>query len=120
MLAVPAGSEGCVNEAPKHTREDDDERLAPTAEIGIASDTGTEDMIASQVLWDSSLAASRLDKPISAAARDHDREHDVEPDEKPSVPKGDPPADQEGPHGEETSRRADERGEELRRTHRNR
>jgi hypothetical protein len=35
---------------------------------GTEAETGTENMVASQVLWDSTLAASRLDEAISAAA----------------------------------------------------
>ncbi|MBB6471540.1 hypothetical protein [Sphaerisporangium rubeum] len=35
----------------------------------VEQDVGTENMIASQVLWDSTLAASRLDEAITAAAR---------------------------------------------------
>ncbi|MEU8271947.1 hypothetical protein AB0B89_32930 [Sphaerisporangium sp. NPDC049002] len=113
-----------MNEAPKHTSERDGHKLAPTADHGIETDSGTEDMVASQVLWDSSLAASRLDEAIGAAeaARDDDQ--------APSVPQGDPPAHQErhddhhddaGPeHGEKVSRRTHERAQELRRPHRNR
>ncbi|WP_405143915.1 hypothetical protein OG589_40075 [Sphaerisporangium sp. NBC_01403] len=105
-----------MNEAPKHTDERDDQKLAPTADHGIETESGTEDMIASQVLWDSSLAASRLDEAISAAARDDDQER--------SVPQGDPPGHQDhhkgGPeHGEKVPRRTQERAQELRRPHLN-
>ncbi|MEV7965695.1 hypothetical protein AB0O34_06900 [Sphaerisporangium sp. NPDC088356] len=99
-----------MNEAPKHTNDRDDQQLAHTADHGVESDSGTEDMVASQVLWDSSLATSRLDEAISA--QDHDQEQ--------SVPEGDPPAHHEERQREEVSRRTDERGQELRRPHRNR